>query len=81
MGKSQHSSTEQLNGKENDVWELLEPKEIHYLIQPNIYQLLSSVKWQERKDALDFLFGILSDSKRLADDSRHKQLVSKLGMV
>uniref|UniRef100_A0A1I8AYZ0 TOG domain-containing protein n=1 Tax=Meloidogyne hapla TaxID=6305 RepID=A0A1I8AYZ0_MELHA len=76
--KSEHSSTEQINGKENDVWELLEPKDIHSKISPSLYAKLTNEKWKVRLEGLEFLFGILNDCKRLADDSRHKQLITSL---
>ncbi|CAK5056290.1 unnamed protein product [Meloidogyne enterolobii] len=79
--KSGHSSTEQLNGKENDVWELLEPKDIHSQISPDIHKLLVDEKWQERMKGLELLFKLLSDCKRIADDPAHKQLIASLGKV
>ncbi|CAK5059558.1 unnamed protein product [Meloidogyne enterolobii] len=79
--KSGHSSTEQLNGKENDVWELLEPKDIHSQIPPEFYKLLVDEKWQERMKGLELLFKLLNDCKRIADDPAHKQLIASIGKV
>uniref|UniRef100_A0A914LXG3 TOG domain-containing protein n=1 Tax=Meloidogyne incognita TaxID=6306 RepID=A0A914LXG3_MELIC len=79
--KSAHSSTEQLNVKENDVWELLEPKDIHSQIPPEFYKLLADEKWQERTKGLELLFKLLNDCKRIADDPAHKQLIASLGKV
>ncbi|KAF7639366.1 hypothetical protein Mgra_00001034 [Meloidogyne graminicola] len=79
--KSEHSSNEQLNGKENDDWELLDPKEIHSKIKPSFYELSLSEKWQDRKTALNDLFTLLSDFKRISEDPRDRQLIVKLGKI
>ena len=70
--------TEQLN---NDVWELLEPKDIHSQIPQSFYKLLADEKWQERMKGLELLFKLLTDCKRIADDPGHKQLIASLGKV
>uniref|UniRef100_A0A914HZS0 G-protein coupled receptors family 1 profile domain-containing protein n=1 Tax=Globodera rostochiensis TaxID=31243 RepID=A0A914HZS0_GLORO len=62
------------NNDEMDHWELLEPVDISSKLTIDF----ESNKWQERKEAMDELFQLLTQNPRLADSPKYREVIERL---
>uniref|UniRef100_A0A914CYG4 TOG domain-containing protein n=1 Tax=Acrobeloides nanus TaxID=290746 RepID=A0A914CYG4_9BILA len=64
--------------KEVDPWEFLEPSDIMKELSKSFFEDVQSKKWQERKDALEALLGLLIANPRLCTNGQYSEVIATL---
>jgi protein STU2 len=77
----QKESQNPTNEPQIDPWDLLSPVDVMSKFPNNLDEQLGSKKWQNRKEALEAVNGILNENPKLADNADYAGLIETFTKV